>query len=713
MSKSALQGFLLGSYVGVLIVLLVACGNDTTTPGGSDSEDVNNSPTPTSKTLIGVANPWNGQTGVVKAETFELGRAPTEVASGPISTTGAFSLELPAKIGIDVPYTTDNTNFCQKLVYATDKGRVASQVTLTKSPIDLAEISSLTVYSSAGNDIGSIHYGNSTTAVSQVYSATDVTISGSCTVTPELSSADAPVDAFTTTVQLDLKAGWNDVTFTFPPMIGDYPVNVVTGALPEDVSWQYIEAEPANLPSFVLPAPDTSRYNITLRFVTDGFTQEQRAVVKRVADRWAAIVTRDVADIEDFVLPEGYVLANAGQAEGTLDDLLIDIAASNLGGADGPLGSGGPAIVRDGPDAPLPMYGTLELNTAELGENGSLNDLQHFEDIVLHEMGHILGIGTIWEDTNNTVGIINPGDPGYPDGPPNVPPGAPNPDYDPRFTGVLAVKEYQKLLASAGRTREATVPITNEGGLNDSGHWRELTFDNEVMTPYLSETQLLSRMTAGSLGDLGYSVNLDSTAIDQDYALPFTASFVQLEPNRVAYEANKDFLRFSDSVGRAQALVQAVDLDLRIGNRSTSGCEPEDFRRFVAGNIALLQRGDCGSQEKVANAKAAGATGVVMMSQGDTQKPSRTGIATGGVGRAKLPAIGISYDLGVKLADLANTGTLIVAVDTPTPAAKHETQTLNPSKYRPVLKEMILKPISKVSPNGVITPLKRNRLPRR
>ena len=35
-----------------------------------------------------------------------------------------------------------------------------------------------------------------------------------------------------------------------------------------------------------------------------------------------------------------------------------------------------------------------------------------------------------------------------------------------------------------------------------------------------------------------------------------------------------------------------------------------------------------------------------MMNQGDTTDPARTGIFSGGVGTAELPAVGISYALG-------------------------------------------------------------------
>jgi len=50
--------------------------------------------------------------------------------------------------------------------------------------------------------------------------------------------------------------------------------------------------------------------------------------------------------------------------------------------------------------------------------------------------------------------------------------------------------------------------------------------------------------------------------------------------------------------------VTAVDLQLGLGNTSTSGCEAADFAGFPEGNIALLQRGTCTFELKAENAAA-------------------------------------------------------------------------------------------------------------
>ena len=447
------------------------------------------------------------------------------------------------------------------------------------------------------------------------------------------------------------------------------------------------------LPPDILPEPDTSRYNITLRFVTDNLTDAQKAVFNDAAERWSAIITEDLQDVPDFSLPQDFSFLNAPPVEGTVDDLLIDVAFSDLDGPSGLLGRAGPRLIRDGTeDDPLSIYGTMEFDISEFAPGGFFDDPQQYQDVIVHEMGHVIGIGTLWELTGNTEGILSD--------PPTVPAGLPNPDYDPRFTGDGAVAEYQALLDLAGYPQETTVPIANTGGPgNYNGHWREITFDNELMTPYAGGAELLSRLTAASLGDLNYVVNTESDAVDKDYRLPpprIPGVFEQTAPDEVAYDEGQDFLAAGDS---AQAVVADavvnVDLNLDDLEDSTSGCEAEDFGDEVSGNIALVRRGTCPFADKVLNARAAGATGVIIMNQGNA--PDRVGLLDPVLGDAAdtLPVIFVTYDLGV---DLANTDGLEVLINTGVESGNLSTAMLKPS-----FEEELLFPIGTVSPDGKIT----------
>ncbi|VFT38505.1 aminopeptidase [Pseudomonas aeruginosa] len=137
---------------------------------------------------------------------------------------------------------------------------------------------------------------------------------------------------------------------------------------------------------------------------------------------------------------------------------------------------------------------------------------------------------------------------------------------------------------------------------------------------------------------------------------PFTAyypkgpgSLSATVPQPVTYEWEKDFTYLSQTeAGDVTAKVVPVDLSLGAGNTSTSGCEAEDFANFPAGSIALIQRGTCNFEQKAENAAAAGAAGVIIFNQGNTD--DRKGLENVTVGESYeggIPVIFATYDNGV------------------------------------------------------------------
>jgi Zn-dependent M28 family amino/carboxypeptidase len=128
----------------------------------------------------------------------------------------------------------------------------------------------------------------------------------------------------------------------------------------------------------------------------------------------------------------------------------------------------------------------------------------------------------------------------------------------------------------------------------------------------------------------------------------------QTAPGTVTYVEDVDFGVIDQSdPGDVTAAVTAVDLQLGLGNTSTSGCEASDFAGFPAGNIALLQRGVCTFELKAENAAAAGAVGIVIFNQGNTADPSRQGIPAVTLtanNTSGIPVLGTTYALGATLA---------------------------------------------------------------
>lgn len=107
-------------------------------------------------------------------------------------------------------------------------------------------------------------------------------------------------------------------------------------------------------------------------------------------------------------------------------------------------------------------------------------------------------------------------------------------------------------------------------------------------------------------------------------------------------------MQYSGS-GNVSGKVQAVNVTIPPTPMptSTSGCAPEDFSGFVPGNVALVQRGSCGFENKVQNAQAAGAAAVIVFNEG---QPGRTEAFFGTLKTpSTIPVVNTSYAVGALL----------------------------------------------------------------
>ena len=152
----------------------------------------------------------------------------------------------------------------------------------------------------------------------------------------------------------------------------------------------------------------------------------------------------------------------------------------------------------------------------------------------------------------------------------------------------------------------------------------------------------------GSLVAAGYNVTRN--------AFPFVfykpADLQRVAPGTATYLT----AMFTNSgIGDVTAAVTAVDIQLSLGNTSSSGCEVADFAGFPVGNIALIQRGTCAFADKATNAQAAGASAVIVFNQGNNSEPDRNGLVAGTLAPATptIPVVGASYADGVLIAGTA------------------------------------------------------------
>ncbi len=193
-------------------------------------------------------------------------------------------------------------------------------------------------------------------------------------------------------------------------------------------------------------------------------------------------------NFSDRVLDKGANACGQGDPafDGIVDDVLIYVEIKEIDGSGGTLGSAGPCYIRS--IGKLPVYGTMVFDVEDVGSLAS-----QFEEVILHEMGHVFGIGTIWD----TLGLLN-----YKRG--NC-----QRSKTVSFTGAVAKAEYAALPGSSG----GNVPVEDDYGPGTKcGHWDEAEFGNELMTGFLNGGVFnpISRVTVGSLDDLGYQVSFSA-----------------------------------------------------------------------------------------------------------------------------------------------------------------------------------------------------------
>jgi hypothetical protein len=237
-----------------------------------------------------------------------------------------------------------------------------------------------------------------------------------------------------------------------------------------------LQASVAALPPVVFTANAVGTYNITIRY-TSSISARQAQAVEAAVNRWQAVIVNDLVDIP-LNAPANSCFTGQPALNERIDDIVIYVEFVKIDGAGQILGEAGPCYIRS--DSKLPVLGHLKLDTDDLAQMERIGTI---DDVVLHEIGHILGIGTMWTDKSLLTGAGG---------------------NDPRFTGFNAIAAYR---AMGGADAAVAVENTGSTGTRD-GHWRESTFGNELMTGYIGGTgNPMSAMTIASLTDLGYGTN--------------------------------------------------------------------------------------------------------------------------------------------------------------------------------------------------------------
>ena len=241
---------------------------------------------------------------------------------------------------------------------------------------------------------------------------------------------------------------------------------------------------------------DRGRFNITLKYVVP-VTERQEEVFEAAAARWERIIIKDVPSFTGTI-PSAFGDSEPA-VDGTLDDILIEVALAPIDGPGQVLGRAGPRFVRT--DDFLTLTGVMFFDVADLD---FLEELGLFEEVIVHEMGHVLGVGTLWNVApfgfDRTLVEAT--------------------ETNPYFTGKKANVHWN---AEGG---EDELPVEDIGGPGTRlGHWRESVLRNELMTGFLNLGENpLSRITAASMKDLGYG----AAVVGEQYDLPKGAQGVDI-----------------------------------------------------------------------------------------------------------------------------------------------------------------------------------------
>lgn len=221
------------------------------------------------------------------------------------------------------------------------------------------------------------------------------------------------------------------------------------------------------------------------------------------AVRWEQLIIGDLADVSFAANPVDSAQCGVRHPgfNDIVDDVRIFVQLEEIDGPGNVLALAGPCFLRDADM--LTVVGVMRFDTDDLPR---LETDGRLLDVVIHEIGHVLGVGSLWDDFGF---LVNPSLPG-------------NEGADTHFTGPRGIAAFD---AAGGSSFSpgSKVPVENTqggAGTRDS-HWRESVFETELMTGFVDGVNPLSAVTVESLGDLGYIVNAN---LADPYSLPGTAA---------------------------------------------------------------------------------------------------------------------------------------------------------------------------------------------
>jgi hypothetical protein len=236
------------------------------------------------------------------------------------------------------------------------------------------------------------------------------------------------------------------------------------------------------------PAPAPSAYKIELRFFGRTPTAAQTTLFTNAKARLESIITGNIPPANaNGADPAACGATGVAKLNETIPGLVIYASIDSIDGRGNILAEAGPCYIRtnNGQQDYRTSIGILKIDSADVTTLAGSGNLQQ---VITHEMMHVVGFGTFWDDSSANL-LINYGA--------NV-----------SYIGAGGIAGCKAI--GGNNTCASSVPVEGSQGSDGTinSHWRESTFGNELMTGFInSGTNPLSVMSIRSLEDLGYTVN--------------------------------------------------------------------------------------------------------------------------------------------------------------------------------------------------------------
>jgi hypothetical protein len=256
--------------------------------------------------------------------------------------------------------------------------------------------------------------------------------------------------------------------------------------------------------SAIVNASVRTSYNIDVRFFGRTLTLTDRALFTNAAARLQALIVGQLP----LVRTSNTNVATACGATGvaplteTIDGIVIFASIDSIDGKGKTLANSGACYIRtsNGQDDFRTSIGVMKFDSADFASLATSGNLQ---EVITHEMMHVIGFGVFWDSSANNL-LINDSTPAT--------------SSTAAYVGTGGIAGCKALGAVVTCASSVPVEGTRGGPGTLYSHWRESTFNDELMTGFLQQgTNALSVMSIRSLEDLNYTVN---PAAADPYTLP-------------------------------------------------------------------------------------------------------------------------------------------------------------------------------------------------